>query len=116
MLEGIEILNQTEIMEVPMLINRIRLILLSTTLICALLGWVMLFIGKRKISLAGFIIAILCGITGLAIALNLNNFKEPTGKYEYQVTIDESVSMTEFYERYEVIDVEGKIYTIREKE
>ena len=40
----------------------------------------------------------------------------PTGKYEYQVTINNSVSMTEFYDKYEIVEVEGKIYTIREKE
>lgn len=34
---------------------------------------------------------------------------------EYKVTIDESVSMTEFYEKYEVIDQEGLIFTVREK-
>ena len=31
------------------------------------------------------------------------------------MTISESVSMTEFYEQYEIIDVDGKIYTIKEK-
>ena len=34
---------------------------------------------------------------------------------EYKVTIDESVSMTEFYEKYEVIDQEGLIFTVKEK-
>jgi hypothetical protein len=34
----------------------------------------------------------------------------------YKVTIDESVSMVEFYERYEILDQEGLIFTITEKE
>lgn len=34
----------------------------------------------------------------------------------YQVLIDETVSMTEFFEKYEIIEQEGKIYTIKEKE
>ena len=34
---------------------------------------------------------------------------------EYQVTISDDVSMTEFYEHYEVIDQDGKIFTVREK-
>lgn len=33
----------------------------------------------------------------------------------YQVTIDNSVSMNEFQNKYEIIEVEGKIYTIRER-
>lgn len=33
----------------------------------------------------------------------------------YQVTISDEVSMTEFLEHYEVIDQDGKIFTVREK-
>ena len=41
----------------------------------------------------------------------------PDDKYEthYQVTVDNSVSMNEFQNNYEIIEVEGKIYTIRER-
>ena len=35
---------------------------------------------------------------------------------QYQVLISEDVSMTEFNERYEIVDQEGQIFTIREKE
>ena len=34
----------------------------------------------------------------------------------YKVVIKDSVSMNEFSERYEIINQEGKIYTIRERE
>lgn len=42
---------------------------------------------------------------------------EPTA-YEthYKVTIDDSVSMNEFLDKYEIIDQEGKIYTVKERE
>lgn len=38
-------------------------------------------------------------------------------KYEtlYQVTVDDSVSMNEFQNKYEIIKVEGKIYTVKER-
>ena len=39
----------------------------------------------------------------------------PDKYIQYKVTISEDVSMTEFYNRYEIIDVDGKIYTIKEK-
>lgn len=41
----------------------------------------------------------------------------PERKYEihYQVTVDDSVSMNEFQSKYEIIEVEGKIYTVRER-
>ena len=43
--------------------------------------------------------------------------KTPTA-YEthYKVTIDDSVSMNEFLDKYEIIDQEGKIYTVKERE
>lgn len=34
---------------------------------------------------------------------------------QYKVTISDEVSMTEFYEHYEVIEQDGKIFTVREK-
>ena len=41
----------------------------------------------------------------------------PEDKYEsyYQVTIDDSVGMNKFQDKYEIIEVEGKIYTIKER-
>lgn len=33
----------------------------------------------------------------------------------YKVTIDADVSMTEFYEKYEIISQDGKIFTVEEK-
>jgi hypothetical protein len=35
---------------------------------------------------------------------------------QYKVTVSDEVSMTEFYEHYEVIEQDGKIFTIREKD
>lgn len=34
---------------------------------------------------------------------------------QYKVIISDEVSMNEFLERYEIIDQEGKIYTVRER-
>lgn len=34
----------------------------------------------------------------------------------YSVIIDDSVSITEFYDKYEVLDIQGKIFTITERE
>lgn len=35
---------------------------------------------------------------------------------EYKVIIDDSVNFNEFNEKYEIVDTDGKIYTIKEKE
>lgn len=58
----------------------------------------------------GVIMTVICAIIGLGFG-----FIIPVG-YEtvYEVTIDESVSMTEFLEQYEIIEQRGRIFTIRE--
>ena len=54
------------------------------------------------------------GIIGIIVGATTG---EPTAyETQYKVTIDDSVSMNEFIEKYEIIDQEGKIYTVREKE
>jgi hypothetical protein len=35
---------------------------------------------------------------------------------QYKVTISDEVSMNDFLEKYEIIDQEGKIYTVRERD
>lgn len=64
------------------------------------------------------VLIIVLSYIGILLMCNLNKnlLTEPTDKYEYQVTIDDSVSMTKFLEKYEIIKSDGKIYTIREKE
>lgn len=34
---------------------------------------------------------------------------------EYKVIVDDSVSMNEFLDKYEILDQEGKIYTVKER-
>ena len=39
-----------------------------------------------------------------------------TYETQYKVTISDEVLMNEFLERYEIVDQEGKIYTVRERD
>ena len=55
-------------------------------------------------------------IGGLILGVSMGtSLVEPT-EYEthYKVTISDEVPMNEFLERYEIIDQEGKIFTVRE--
>lgn len=54
----------------------------------------------------------------ISVALSIIcGYLVPEDKYEthYQVTIDNSVTINEFQDKYEIIEVEGKIYTVRER-
>ena len=51
-------------------------------------------------------------IGGLAGTYNKNSVDH----IEYKVIIDDSVSMNEFLDKYEILNQEGKIYTVKERE
>ena len=53
--------------------------------------------------------AIVGSLGGIYSKTNINHI-------EYKVIIDDSVSMNEFLDKYEILDQEGKIYTVKEKE
>ena len=57
-------------------------------------------------------------IGGMMMGCMFGSVCETPTTYEthYKVTIDDSVSMNEFLDKYEIIDQEGKIYTVKEKE
>lgn len=53
------------------------------------------------------------------IALAVVMIKAPmveTGRYQYTALIDEVTPFVEIYEKYEVIDTNGKIWTLQDKE
>lgn len=89
------------------------------TVICAVMFVIGLYFIFKTISdgdyLATFFFVILSGCVLICGAMTWS-IANITPKTYYKVTIDESVSMVEFYERYEIISQEGLIFTITEKE
>ena len=72
---------------------------------------------KCKDTLAG-ICAFLFALFGLnAIGFEIAAQELPVPAYtKYEVILDDSVSMNEFMEKYEVLEQQDKIYMIKEKE
>ena len=53
----------------------------------------------------------------LVVVLLIGTYgKQETDRYRYEVTINDDVSFKYIYENYEIVDQEGKIYTLIEKE
>lgn len=107
MIEGIEILSQS------VCAGTNETALLLCTLICIILGLILDLCNDLSDGILGAIAGFLVGIFAYAIIFQCIF---PDKFIKYKVTISEEVSMTEFYEKYEIIDVDGAIYTIREKE
>jgi hypothetical protein len=59
----------------------------------------------------------LFALVGATLGCGVMELEKIPTKYkpQYKVTISDEVSMTEFLEKYEIIETEGKIYTVREK-
>lgn len=82
-------------------------------IVLGILGFIA-FIQTRK---EGEIIYLFASL--FIIALGIFTIKTPGDEIKsketrYQVTVDDSVNMNDFLSRYEIIDVEGKIYTVKE--
>lgn len=63
----------------------------------------------------GFIFAILAALS-LFGTMIFGMYKMPTGKYEYEVILEDDYPVSELYESYEIIDQRGEIWVIKDKE
>ena len=61
--------------------------------------------------------AIISSVLSTAIVLGIAGYinKDATDTVRYEVTISEEVNLTEFIERYEIIEQRGDIYVIEER-
>lgn len=73
------------------------------------------YMDKVKEAIMGCFIGALVGIIFWGITVVITDIPV---SYEthYKFTINDSVLMNEFLDKYEILDQDGKIYTIREKE
>ena len=115
-MNGVEILSQEEVVTATAYNTTAAGIgMIATIIVMVIIGafiawhegegvWVILFL----------LLGLVCScLVGMVIA---SETSYPTA-YEthYKVTFDDNVSMNEFNEKYELINQEGKIYTIRER-
>ena len=111
--EGITILNTIEVMGSTWGFSIVGLIIAILTLFI-LIG---VIFGIIKNEGPEAVLLSLLAVLGVLISLMcFGTANEYFDYYKYQVIIDDSVSLTEFMEKYEILDQEGLIYTVKEKE
>ncbi len=106
MIDGITILNQTEIMASNMPFWLFATIILVSASIGSAIAI------RSYDAMLGVLVAIILFIVGLGILYS----EEPTGRYKYECLIDESVSITEVYGHYEIVEQRGDIWVLEDKE
>ena len=97
-------------------VNEKILNLLAYILIVMVIGAIILAI---CFELKGVIFCVILGCATLFAMGILDSYSTTTEEieyYEYKVTIDDSVPMKEFLSKYEIINQEGEIFTIVERE
>lgn len=108
MIEGIEVLNTNKCIDVPDIVYILGLF----AIISILLAFINAIIGEEFATLVGVICFLVLGtIITCIIVMNTLSYH-----YEYQVTISDEVNFNDFNKKYEIINQEGLIYTIKEKE
>ena len=124
-MQGVNFLNTTEILGNPSwAINLIKIGLFITTIgaifmiITMIIDSVHKFTYKTTATMA--VTSFLTIIVGLIVVIitNITSSKKliPTGRCQYEVTIDDTVSFTELNNKYEVIEQRGKIWVLEDKE
>ena len=113
-MKGVDILNIEEISAVPLWVDVIVIIAVMVFTI----SLIILLISVYKLWDVSFMVSIITMLISFIfiMVLGANDIEEPTGKYRYEATIDEFVSITEIYDRYKVVDRRGDIWILEDKE
>lgn len=62
------------------------------------------------------VLTIACGFVGFIGAIISEHETDVVDHIEYKVTVSDDVNFTEFMSKYEIVDQEGLIYTVKERE
>ena len=120
-MDGVTILNEIEVIQV---VNDTFnytagfIAFCITALIGAIIGF---FTGRIDCSefestLVGALVGIVLGLAVMALFGTIFSYPSETKTtMQYEVTVDDSVSLTEFYEHYNVIEQRGQIFIVEEK-
>ena len=113
---GVDILNTEEILTFPIW----SIVCLSVSLTILFISFLCLIKsiaanGRDSIVMLIGVIGVISGICTVVFAC-LCTENKTTGRYRYEATIDESVLITEVYERYKVIEQRGDIWVLEDKE
>ena len=116
-MNGIDILNKDEILTSPEWITAVLCISVIILLISFMFFIVFLITGcDIGVSLSGGAIIVSMIIGSIFNFVDDTYHSKPTGRYRYEAAIDDSVSITEVYDHYNVVEQRGDIWILEDKE
>lgn len=116
-MNGIDILSKEEILTTPEWIDMVVLIS-SIIVIVSIIFTVIFTLTDHDIAIILFLMMLTCsGIVCVIFSHIKDTYKsEPTGRYRYEATIDDSVLINEVYNNYNVVEQRGDIWILEDKE
>lgn len=111
-MDGIAILNQVEIMEPQVWVcvaGLLSVILLVVTLV------IMLSTRNEVVSTVFAIMALLSLVSSVLFC-GILDLEEPTGRYRYEVLIEDESVFKDIYDTYDIIEQRGDIWVLEDKE
>ena len=118
---GVEILKETAVYDTIMPVWGICItVLVGVVLFWAAIIFPILYVMSKDITdkdcfkSIGIACLALATVSMLVFIIGMTNKTTPAYT-EYKVIVDDSVPLNEFIEKYEIIDQEGNIYTVKEK-
>lgn len=116
-MEGIHILNQTEIMSTPSMWKTLVIIAIIASLlslifvvICEEYEWDIAQLG----GITMLILSIICFLISFVVCICTIN-TEHTGRYRYEVTVDDDITFDEIMDKYDVVEQRGEIWVLEDK-
>jgi len=116
MLKGIEVLSQAEVVAEAIFNWKAFWIAFAVVGVIGIIISIIALhdVGWDAVAIFAAVIVVVAG--GLTGAMMGAVFEIPkTYETQYKVIISDEVQMNEFFEEYEIVDQDGKIYIIREK-
>lgn len=119
-MKGVTILNSTEVVaETAHMWTAKCTVSFCIMVIGLLLFFIMLWISGKWHEEVFNVLSVIGGamfVFGLVFTILFYKAENPIAyKTQYQVTVDDTVSLNEFLENYNIISIDGKIYTVEEK-
>ena len=115
---GVEILNKYAVYTTKTWVAAVGILAFFGLIVLMISCYFATSNASETLSVICLVCAIICGIISITLGI-IDKYTDYLKEYshtEYKVTIDDSVSMNEFLDKYEILDQEGKIYTVRERE
>ena len=113
---GVTILTSEVVMKPALWVDIVGWVCVGGLILAMLIAIIGFIVDSTKMFVSAGIAFIIFAITGVSLAIMGTTFITVPDYTKYEVVLDNSVSMNEFMNTYEVLEQRGQIYVVKEIE